>query len=83
MYSLLKDGLYNSFKAVIPLQKSLIYLSVSEAGPTHSDVLQQAEILHLVAAAFGLKQKRRFDVIGLDAADVVGFLWIIKDRRLT
>lgn len=49
-------------------------MSVGEAGTPHSDVLQQPEVLHLMAAALLLQQQRGLDIIGLDAANIVGFL---------
>lgn len=58
----------------VPLQEARVGLPVGEAGASHPDVLQQPEVLHLVAAALLLEQQRGLDVVGLDAADVVGFL---------
>lgn len=58
----------------LPLQEAGVRLSVGEASASHSDVFQQPEVLHLMAAALLLKEQRGFDVVGLDAADIVGFL---------
>lgn len=58
----------------LPLQEAGVRLPVGETSASHSDVFQQAQVLHLVAAALFLKEQRGFDVVGLDAADVVGFL---------
>lgn len=58
----------------LPLQEAGVRLPVGEASASHSHVFQQAQVLHLVAAALFLKEQRGFDVVGLDAADVVGFL---------
>ncbi|TNN65347.1 hypothetical protein EYF80_024502 [Liparis tanakae] len=52
----------------------------SEAGAPHPDVLQQPEVAHLVAAALLLEQQGGLDVVGLDAADVVGLLRRGGDR---
>lgn len=60
--------------AALPLQEAWVRLSVGETSAPHSDVLQQPKILHLMAAALLLKQQRGLDVVGLDAADIVGFL---------
>lgn len=49
-------------------------MSVGEAGAAHPDVLQQAEVLHLVTAALLLKQQRGLNIVGFDAADVVRLL---------
>lgn len=58
----------------LPLQEAGVGLSVGEASTPHSDVFQQPQVLHLVAAALVLKEQRGLDVVGLDAADVVGLL---------
>lgn len=58
----------------LPLQEAGVRLSVGETSTSHSDIFQQPEVLHLMAAALFLKEQRGFDVVGLDAADVVGFL---------
>lgn len=58
----------------VPLQEAGVRLSVGKTSTPHSDVLQESEVLHLMAAALFFKQQRRFDVVGLDAADIVGFL---------
>lgn len=58
----------------LPLQEAGVRLPVGETSASHSHVFQQAQVLHLVAAALFLKEQRGLDVVGLDAADVVGFL---------
>lgn len=58
----------------LPLQEAGVGLSVGEAGTPHPDVLQQAQVFHLVAAALQLEQQWGFDIVGFDAADVVRFL---------
>lgn len=58
----------------LPLQEAGVRLSVGKTSTSHSDVFQQPEVLHLMAAALFLKEQRGFDIIGLDAADIVGFL---------
>jgi len=58
----------------VPLQEARVGLPVGEAGAPHPDVLQQPEVAHLVAAALLLEQQGGLDVVGLDAADVVGLL---------
>lgn len=62
------------FMLWVPLQEARVCLSVGEAGTPHSDVLQQPEVLHLMAAAILLEEQRGLDIVGLDAADIVGFL---------
>lgn len=64
----------SSFYSFLPLQEAGVGLSVGETSTSHSHVFQQPQVLHLVAAALVLKEQRGFDVVGLDAADVVGLL---------
>lgn len=67
----------------LPLQEARVRLPVGEAGAPHAHVLQQTQVLHLVAAALLLEQQRRLDVVGLDAAHVVRFLWEETEGRHT
>lgn len=59
---------------LLPVEELLVGLAIGKACPPHPDVLQQAEVLHLVPAALLVKQLRGLLVIGLDATDVIGLL---------
>lgn len=55
-----------------PLQELIEDSSVSISSSTNSDVLSQAQVLHLVSDPVLLPVPGAFGFIGLDAADVVG-----------
>ena len=57
-----------------PLQEAGVGLAVGEARPAHHHVLQQAQVGHLVLAAGLVEQNRGLQLVGFDAAHVVGFL---------
>lgn len=56
------------------MKKLLIGLAEGKPCPTHSHVLQQSKVFHLMTAALIIKYLRGLLVIGFDATHIVWFL---------
>lgn len=71
-----------STAALLPVKELLVGLAVGKACPSHPDVLQQSQVLHLVPAALLVKQLGGLLVVGLNAADVIGLLEGQRQERV-